>query len=275
MKKASFKKNIFFKLFGASLALFFVAFGFQASAAEPIASSTVPKATLSEAEPIADTDGDGFNDQVELTLYHTDPLKADTDGDGFDDFQEVSHGYSPRHAEPTKLNAIDSDADGAADSWEIRLGLDLLNPDTDGDGFSDGDEIDQGHDPRSADAGTIEKFITVSLAGQELAYSFNGVLLDRFAVSTGVRSMPTPTGEFSILDKVPTKVYGGTGYDFYYPNTKWNLHFTTKRLRYYIHGAYWHNNFGRPMSHGCVNVAYPNMERLYQFAQVGTKVEIS
>src|SRR3989344_761632 len=130
MKKASFKKNIFFKLFGASLALFFVAFGFQASAAEPIASSTVPKATLSEAEPIADTDGDGFNDQVELTLYHTDPLKADTDGDG----------------------------------------------------FGDGDEIDQGHDPRSADAGTIEKFITVSLAGQELAYSFNGVLLDRFAV---------------------------------------------------------------------------------------------
>ncbi|MFH0951427.1 MAG: L,D-transpeptidase, partial [bacterium] len=47
---------------------------------------------------------------------------------------------------------------------------------------------------------------------------------------------------------------------------------TTGKYRYYIHGAYWHNNFGQPMSHGCVNVAYDNMEDLYWYAQIGTKV---
>ena len=85
--------------------------------------------------------------------------------------------------------------------------------------------------------------------------------------------MPTPVGSFTVLDKVPSKNYGGT--NFSYPNTKWNLHFTTQGLRYYIHGAYWHNKFGQPMSHGCVNVSYGNMERLYNFAQAGTSVEIS
>jgi len=77
-----------------------------------------------------------------------------------------------------------------------------------------------------------------------------------------------------ILDKVPSKNYGGTGYNFHYPNTKWNLHFTTTKYRYYIHGAYWHDNFGHPMSHGCVNVSYENMEQLYEWADLETKLQI-
>lgn len=61
----------------------------------------------------------------------------------------------------------------------------------------------------------------------------------------------------------------GTTYN--YPNTKWNLSFLP---HYYIHGAYWHNNFGHPMSHGCVNVSYNDMEQLYNFVDVGTPVTI-
>jgi lipoprotein-anchoring transpeptidase ErfK/SrfK len=45
-------------------------------------------------------------------------------------------------------------------------------------------------------------------------------------------------------------------------------------LNYYIHGAYWHHNFGHPMSHGCINVAYANMEGLYNWADVGTPITI-
>ena len=86
--------------------------------------------------------------------------------------------------------------------------------------------------------------------------------------------MPTPQGEFKILAKVPSKNYGGTGFGFSYPNTKWNLHFTTRYWRYYIHGAYWHDNWGNVMSHGCVNVSYENMEPLYWWTQIGTKVVI-
>jgi lipoprotein-anchoring transpeptidase ErfK/SrfK len=90
-----------------------------------------------------------------------------------------------------------------------------------------------------------------------------------FKISSGIKRLPTPAGTFRILEKVPLKTYAGERY--YYPNAKWNLRFLK---RYYIHGAYWHNNFGQPMSHGCVNVAYKDMESLYEFADVGTLVTI-
>lgn len=222
-----------------------------------------------------DSDGDGLSDDDEISIYHTDPNLADTDGDGYSDGDEVYHGYSPRDAGKIKLAEIDSDHDGAVDSWEIRLGLDILNPDTDGDGYSDGQEIDSGFDPRTAEAVRVDKKIDVTLKDQQLAYYFGNVQLEKFAISGGVASMPSPQGDFSVLDKVPSKNYGGNGYSFYFPDTKWNLHFTTKYWRYYIHGAYWHNNFGHPMSHGCINVRYDQMERLYNFAEVGTKINIS
>ncbi len=84
--------------------------------------------------------------------------------------------------------------------------------------------------------------------------------------------MNTPEGQFNVIAKEPVKHYGGA--DFNFPNTKWNLHFTTQRYRYYIHGAYWHNNFGHNMSHGCVNVDYKDMEHLYWFSQLGTNIII-
>ena len=41
---------------------------------------------------------------------------------------------------------------------------------------------------------------------------------------------------------------------------------------YAIHGTYWHNNFGRPMSHGCVNMKTSQATRLYQWAPKKTLV---
>ncbi|MDL1894672.1 L,D-transpeptidase [Anaerolineae bacterium CFX7] len=41
---------------------------------------------------------------------------------------------------------------------------------------------------------------------------------------------------------------------------------------YAIHGTYWHNNFGRPMSHGCVNMTLADAKWFYQWASVGTLV---
>ena len=228
------------------------------------------------AQPIlaADTDGDGLSDELEL-LYQTDSAQADTDGNGFSDWLEIFNGYSPLDTKPVRLSSIDSDSDGASDSWEIRLGLQIGNPDSDGDGYLDGQEISAGYDPHDAAPKQKEKRIAVDIEAQTLAYYFNNTQLEQFKISGGVASMPTPEGDFAVLDKVPTKRYGGPGFNFDYPNTKWNLHFTTGYWRYYIHGAYWHNNFGKPMSHGCVNVRYDQMERLYNFAQVGTLISIS
>lgn len=228
----------------------------------------------SHGQAVLDSDGDGLSDHDELNVYFTDHQNIDTDGDGYNDKAELDAGYSPRHGEGKKLMQVDSDKDYLNDKWELILGTGLMNPDSDGDLYLDGTEVAASFDPLDKRPVTREKLIKVSIPNQRLEYFFGDKLFGSFPISGGLASMPTPKGEFKILDKVPSKDYGGVGYNFSYPNTKWNLHFTTDYWRYYIHGAYWHDNFGQPMSHGCVNVDYENMESLYWFAQYDTKVII-
>ena len=158
--------------------------------------------------------------------------------------------------------------------FELAYGIDLKNKDSDGDGYTDGDEFKNNYDPSSNDDKKYEKLIKIDIKKQFLEYYFGDKLLDSFYISSGIKGMDTPLGNFKVLDKVLSKQYGGRGYNFYYPNTKWNLHFTTQKYRFYIHGAYWHNNFGHKMSHGCVNVSYTDMEPLYMWADIGTKIII-
>lgn len=118
------------------------------------------------------------------------------------------------------------------------------------------------------------KRIDVDLSEQRLRYYLNDVKVNEILVSTGTKYYPSPKGTYPITTKRPVVRYlghnlNGTIYD--YPKTKWNLEFLP---HYYIHGAYWHHNFGRPMSHGCINVSYADMEQLYNFADVGTSVTI-
>jgi hypothetical protein len=221
-----------------------------------------------------DSDNDGINDNDEIKIYLTDPLKADTDDDGFNDKHEIDNWYSPI-AKDKKMREMDSDKDDLDDEFEIKLGTNINDPDSDDDGFWDGLEVARGFDPLNAKMVKVKKNIKVSLKDQKLVYYFGDTKLDEFLISGGVASMPTPKGNFKILKKFPSKDYGGNSFDFSYPDTKWNLHFTTKYWRYYIHGAYWHNDFGKPKSHGCVNVADENMERVYYWAQVGTELEIT
>ena len=231
----------------------------------------LPLAAHSQA---ADSDADGLIDDQESTVYFTDPVNSDTDGDGYLDGEEITNDYSPRYGDKKKLVQADSDNDGLNDAWEIILGTNLMKPDSDGDSYKDGAEVTNGYDPLTSQPVKLGKLIKVDIKTQRLAYYFGDKELDSFLISGGLKWTPTPLGKFTVLDKVPLKHYGGANFD--YPNTKWNLHFTTGALgRYYIHGAYWHNNFGQPMSHCCVNVHYDNMERLYNFAQVGTRVEIN
>ena len=115
----------------------------------------------------------------------------------------------------------------------------------------------------------VEKRIDIDLSEQRLRYYYGDIEVGNILISSGVKRYPSPKGEFVIQKKIPVMRYRGKGYN--YPNTKWNMLFYKN---YFIHGAYWHNNFGHPMSHGCINVAYKDMEQLYAFAEVGTKVYI-
>lgn len=220
-----------------------------------------------------DTDSDGLLDQDEIHLFGTNPKEADTDGDGFLDGEEIKNGYSPYEKEKKRLSDLDSDKDYLNDSWEVKLGTGLKNPDTDGDRYLDGTEVAASYDPKERGGAKREKKIEVDLSQQELVYFFGEKELERFLISGGIFGWPTPKGDFQVTQKLREKIYNGPGYRF--PNTKWNLLFAKKNgWNYWIHGAYWHNSFGTPRSHGCVNVSYENMELLYQWAQVGTRVHI-
>ena len=106
--------------------------------------------------------------------------------------------------------------------------------------------------PLSADR--TDKEIVVDLAKQELT-CFEGdtpVLTTRTA--TGYGEHYTPRGEYEVLRKSHSSyMIGGEGADHYdLPGVSFPTYFTPSAIA--VHGTYWHNDYGRPRSHGCVNV---------------------
>jgi len=170
------------------------------------------------------------------------------------------------------VDILDSDSDGLSDSLELQLGTDSQNIDSDFDSYPDGTEVANGYNPLKGKADrSLQRIIKVDKNTQQMVWYLNDVKVGQAPVSTGVIGLDTPNGEFKILRKRPVVYYKGPGYDL--PNTKWNLEF---KKGYYLHGAYWHNQFGiKPMSHGCVNIAYNNAEKLYKFISIGDKVVIT
>jgi lipoprotein-anchoring transpeptidase ErfK/SrfK len=112
-------------------------------------------------------------------------------------------------------------------------------------------------------------WIDVDLSQQRL-YAYAGdTLMNSFIVSTGTWQTPTVTGKFKIWVKVRSQAMSGPGY--YLPDVPYVMFFYKD---YGLHGTYWHNNFGTPMSHGCVNLTIPDAEWLYNFSSVGTVVNV-
>ena len=74
-------------------------------------------------------------------------------------------------------------------------------------------------------------------------------------VATGLAGVRTTPGQHRIFRKiVAQRMYGGTpGVDYYnLPGIPWVSYFTASGIAF--HGSYWHNDYGRPRSHGCVNM---------------------
>lgn len=123
----------------------------------------------------------------------------------------------------------------------------------------------------SAPAPTVAvgKQIVVDVSDQSVYAYENGQLLRQFVVSTGLPRTPTVLGDYSVYVKYASTRMSGPGYDL--PNVPWTMYFYQG---YGLHGTYWHNNFGQPMSHGCVNLRTPEAEWLYNWAPVGTPVHV-
>lgn len=124
----------------------------------------------------------------------------------------------------------------------------------------------------------VQKHIYVDLSSQTLyAYEQDTKFMQTF-ISSG-RWGKTPVGNFHIWTKLrSTRMSGGSGTDAYnLPNVPYVMYFYGD---FGLHGAYWHNNFGHTMSHGCVNMRQVDAGMLFNWAdapansQKGTAVSI-
>jgi lipoprotein-anchoring transpeptidase ErfK/SrfK len=114
-----------------------------------------------------------------------------------------------------------------------------------------------------------DRWIDVDLTNQR-AYAYEGTQMVRsFVVSTGTWQYPTVTGSYRIYVKYRFADMAGPGY--YLPDVPYVMYFYRG---YGLHGTYWHNNFGTPMSHGCVNFTIDDAGWVFGFAEVGTLVNV-
>lgn len=118
---------------------------------------------------------------------------------------------------------------------------------------------------------SAQKHIYVDLTHQMLSAYDGKTLFMQTPISSG-KWFPTPDGEYTIWEKIrSTRMTGGSGEDFYdLPNVPYVMFFYNDEVSqgdgFSLHGAYWHDNFGHPMSHGCINMRIVDAQKLYEWA---------
>lgn len=127
---------------------------------------------------------------------------------------------------------------------------------------------------RPAGVADGERWINVNLSTQTLVAFEGDVPVFETLVSSGLPQWPTVTGQYRTYMKYESQTMNGylLGYDYYLPDVPYVMYFYED---YAIHGTYWHSNFGTPMSHGCVNVSTPDAGWLFNWAPVGTVVNVT
>jgi LysM repeat protein len=113
------------------------------------------------------------------------------------------------------------------------------------------------------------KHILVILSEQRVYAYEDGVMLRTILGSTGLPATPTVQGEYAVYIKYEAQLMTGPGY--YLPDVPFVLYFYQG---YALHGAYWHSNWGNPMSHGCVNLPPEQARWLYHWSEIGTPVTV-
>ena len=123
--------------------------------------------------------------------------------------------------------------------------------------------------------------IEVNLTTQQLNVFDNNQPIASYTISSGKWNR-TPTGIFTVWAKVRSqKMSGGNkelGTYYYLPNVPYILFFyndkVAKKQGYSLHGTYWHDNFGSPMSHGCINMKTTDVAEIFSWANIGTQISI-
>jgi lipoprotein-anchoring transpeptidase ErfK/SrfK len=123
---------------------------------------------------------------------------------------------------------------------------------------------------------TGEKWIDVDISEQVLTAYQGDTVVRTFTISSGSSRYPTVTGSFRTYSRTDIQDMSGGSVaagDYYYqPDVPWVQYFFEG---YAIHGAYWHNSFGTPIGHGCINMRVGDSRWLYDWTGVtGIRVEV-
>jgi lipoprotein-anchoring transpeptidase ErfK/SrfK len=89
-------------------------------------------------------------------------------------------------------------------------------------------------------------------------------------ISSGIPGLyPTPDGQLNILDKLPSRRMDAAtsrlADDIVLAGVPWSSFFTGEGVA--LHGTYWHDNFGIPMSHGCVNMKTEDAKWVFRWSR--------
>jgi lipoprotein-anchoring transpeptidase ErfK/SrfK len=121
--------------------------------------------------------------------------------------------------------------------------------------------------PIAPEVPAADKRIEISIRQQQL-YAYQG---DELAFQTTISSgMPgvtaTPAGNFSVLDKrIGQRMTGGlAGGGYNLPGIPFISYINKRWVA--IHGTYWHNDFGRRHSNGCINVTPAAAKWIFRWA---------
>lgn len=117
---------------------------------------------------------------------------------------------------------------------------------------------------------TLARRIEVDLSEQRTTLFENGDVVNSYAISSGLPGSATQTGSFRIFAHVSMQDMGCfEGAPYCTEDVPWVTYFNGDQA---FHGAYWHNNFGTQMSHGCVNMPVNIAKYVYDWAPTGTEV---
>lgn len=120
------------------------------------------------------------------------------------------------------------------------------------------------------------RWIEVNLKDQTVAVYDQNQLVFATLIASGIEPFWTKPGLFQIYQKHDsTPMRGAFEADrsdaYYLEDVPWTMYYDEARA---LHGAYWHNGFGSPRSHGCVNMSVGDSRWLYDWASEGDWVYV-
>ena len=123
---------------------------------------------------------------------------------------------------------------------------------------------------------TLQRLLEVDLSEQRLYLKENGNVVDSWAISSGESRSPTITGHYRVNSHYRVQTMSSTSatdpyWNYEVPNIEWIMYFNGSQA---FHGVYWHNNFGTPMSHGCVGMPNSRAKQIYDWSPNGVDVWI-